>query len=145
MHPFYREFELDKPVSDFFKMQGYTVLKEVKIGFCRADIVAFKDDFVVAVELKLSDRKKAIVQAKNYLLGADFVYLAFPLQKIHNILLKCEQLLVDEGIGLLSVNEKTCRVSSIIAAKPSKRKFASVTLHEVCKRREGKRSKYKIY
>ena len=123
MYPFYREFELDRPVSDYFKMQGFNVFKEIRIGFCRADIVAFKDDLVVAVELKLSDRKKAISQAKNYLLGSDFVYLAFPLQKTHNILRKSEHVLRKEGIGLLSVNERTCKVSKIIEAKQSKIKL----------------------
>ena len=145
MYPFYREFELDKPVSDYFKNQGFKVFREVRIGFCRADIVAFKDDLVVSVELKLSDRKKAVSQAKNYLLGSDFVYLAFPLQKTHNVLRKCEQELKSEGIGLLSVNEKTAKVSKIIDAKPSKRKFASFTLDEIYKRRNNRRSKYKIY
>jgi len=145
MHPFYREFELTKPVSDFFQNQGCTVVKEVKIGFCRADIVAFKDSEVIAVELKLSDRKKAIVQAKNYQLGADFVYLGFPLQKTHNILKKSEQTLKKEGIGLLSVNEKTCIVSKIIEARPSKKKFASLSLSQIQHRRDNRKSKYKLY
>ena len=145
MHPFYREFELSKPVSDFFQNQGYTIVKEVRIGFCRADIVAFKDREVTAVELKLSDSKKAIVQAKNYQLGADFVYLAFPLQKTHSILRKSEQMLKNEGIGILSVNEKTCIVSKIIEAKPSKKKFASLSLSQIQHRRDNRRSKYKLY
>ena len=61
MYPFYQELELVKPVSDYFKKQGYTVRYEVRIGFCRADIVAFKNDYTTAVELKLSNWKKAII------------------------------------------------------------------------------------
>ena len=87
MYPFYLELELIKPVSDYFKNQGYLVKHEVRIGFCRADLVGFKDDKVVAVELKLKDWKKAIVQAKNYQLGADFVFLAVPLSRVYSIIL----------------------------------------------------------
>jgi hypothetical protein len=63
MYQFYQESDLFKPVSDYFKNQGYIFSCEVRIGFCRADIVAFKNDEVVGVELKVSDWKKAIVQA----------------------------------------------------------------------------------
>jgi len=79
MYPFYLELELVKPVSDYFKKQGYIVRYEVRIGYCRADILAFKNDETTAVELKLRDWKKAIIQAKNYKLGSDYVYLAIPL------------------------------------------------------------------
>ena len=79
MFPFYLELELVKPVVDYFKKQGHVVKREVRNGFCRADIVAFKNKTVTAVELKLNEWKKAIVQAKNYQLGTNYVYLAFPL------------------------------------------------------------------
>jgi hypothetical protein len=143
MHPFYRELELHKPISDFFKNQGYTVLSEIRIGYCRADIVAFKDKTVIAAELKLSDWKKAFIQAKNYQLGADYVYLVFPLTKIATLMRKSEHKLKEEGIGLLSVNEKTCYVSTVINAKPSKRKFASLSLATIQRRNNVKKSKYK--
>ena len=145
MHPFYREVELHKPISDFFGNQGYTIVREVRIGFCRADIVAFKENTVIAVELKLSDWKKAFVQAKNYQLGADYVYLAFPLTKIVTLMKKSEHKFKDEGIGLLSVNEKTCHVSIVITAKPSKRKFASLSLATIQRGSTMKKSKYKLY
>ena len=93
MYQFYQESDLFKPVSDHFKKHGYIVRCEVSIGFCRADIVAFKNDEVVGVELKVSDWKKAIVQAKNYQLGCDYVYLVFPLFKVYNILRKAEHIL----------------------------------------------------
>jgi len=118
MYPFYLELELIKPVSDYFKKQDYDVRREIKIGYCRADLVAFKNDEVAAVELKLNDWKKAIVQAKNYQLGADYVYIAFPLFKVYNILRKAEHILKKEGIGLLIVKEVSCEVRKIIDAKP---------------------------
>jgi len=131
MYPFYLELELIKPVSDYFKKQKYIVKYEVKIGFCRADIVAFKKDEVVAVELKLNNLKKAILQAKNYQLGVDYVYLAFPLMKSFNILRKVELKLKNEGIGLLIVNEKTLKVSKLINSKKSNINMGHVKLNAI--------------
>jgi len=51
MYPFYLELELIKPVSDYFISKGCEVRREVRIGYCRADIVAFKDNITTAVEL----------------------------------------------------------------------------------------------
>ncbi len=123
MYPFYLELELFKPVYDHFKDMGYKVRGEIKIGFCRADLVAFKESEVVAVELKLSNWKRAIVQAKNYQFGSDYVYIAVPLQRSYNILRKAELIFKKEGIGLLVVNEKTCKVSKIIDSKKSEKKI----------------------
>ena len=144
MYPFYLELELIKPVVDYFKKQGYVVKREVRIGFCRADIVAFKNKTVTAVELKLNDWKKAIVQAKNYQLGTNYVYLAFPLMKSYNVLRKTEAILEKEGIGLLTVNEETCEVCKIIDAMQSRRTMGTITLEEL-KRNWKKRSKMKFF
>ena len=144
MYPFYLELELVKPVVDYFKKQGYVVKREVRIGFCRADIVAFKNKTVTAVELKLNDWKKAIVQAKNYQLGTNYVYLAFPLMKSYNVLSKAEVMLKKEGIGLLTVNEETCEVCKIIDAMQSRRTMGAITLEEL-KRNWEKRSKMKFF
>ena len=122
-----------KPVSDYLKNQGYVVKREVKIGYCRADIVAFKDDTVTAVELKLQNWKRAIIQAKNYQLGSDYVYIAFPLMKSYSILRKAEFNLKSNGIGFLIVNEKTSKVSEIIEARKSNRKIGTLTLDAVNK------------
>jgi hypothetical protein len=121
MYLFRRELELVKPVCDYFK--GQVVKREVRIGRCRADIVVFNGDVVTAVELKIQGWKKAIIQAKNYQLGADFVYLAFPLTKSFNVLRKAKVTLEREGIGVLIVNEKTCRVYKILEARQSRRKI----------------------
>ncbi|HVQ00369.1 MAG TPA: hypothetical protein VMT57_02530 [Candidatus Thermoplasmatota archaeon] len=145
MDPFYREFELIKPVSEYFLRQGYRILEEVPIGYCRADLVAFKGDEVVAVELKLQYSQKAIIQVKNYQLAADFVYVALPLMKSFSMLRKKEHLLRNEGIGVLLVNEKTCAVEKFIDAEQSKRKFASLTIGEVQRRRNHRTQRFKIY
>ena len=133
MYQFYLELELIKPVYDYFKKQGYIVKKEIRIGYCRADLVAFKDNETIAIELKIKDIKKAIIQAKNYQLGADYVYLAFPLCRSYSILRKSEHILKKEGIGLLLVNEKTYNVSKIIDANYSNKNFGSIRLYEIKK------------
>lgn len=141
MYPFYREFELIKPVCEYYSRQGYMLFHEVPIGFCRADIVAIKENMTTAVELKLTDKKKAIHQAKNYLYGADFVYLAFPLTKIHHILKTSHHILTKQGIGLLSVRETDCIVSVILKARQSQKKFASLTAYEITKNKKKKTKK----
>lgn len=143
MYPFYLELELNKPVSDYLKNKGYKVFYEIKIGFCIADLVGFKKNKTVAVELKLSDWKKAIVQAKNYQFGADYVYLAFPLKKSFNVLKKTEHILKKEGIGFLVVEETGCNVRKILDAKPSEKKICSITLEEF-KRNQRKRYRAKF-
>ena len=142
MYPFYLELELFKPVSDFFKRQGYVVKREVKIGYCKADIVAFKGDLVTAVELKLQNWKRAIIQAKNYQLGTDFVYIAFPLMKSYSILRKAEFNLKSNGIGFLIVNEKTSKVCKIIEARRSSRKIGTLTLNTVNKMHSKRKHLY---
>jgi len=145
MDPFYQEFELIKPVSDYFTRQGYHVLEEVPIGYCRADLVAFKDDIVIAVELKLQYSQKAMIQVKNYQLAADFVYLAIPLMKSFSMLRKKEHVLRKEGIGVLLVNEETCAVEKFIDAQQSTRKFASLTMQEVQIRRNQRSKRFRIF
>ena len=130
MYPFYYEFELTKPVEVFLKNKGYKVRKEVRIGYCIADIVGFKKKSVISIELKLNNWKKAIIQAKNYQLGSDYVYIAFPLQKTFKILNKAKYILINEGIGLLSINEMSNKVNTIIKAKKSKRMFGRINLRK---------------
>ena len=142
MHPFYLEIELIKPVSDYFKKQGYFIKREVKIGYCRADLIAFKQDEVIAIELKLKDWKKAIVQAKNYKLAVDYVYLVVPLFRVYNILRKAEHILKKEGIGLLIVKETNCEVCKIIDANQTKIKTCNITKKEICKRRNLNKRPY---
>jgi len=130
--PCKEEQDLFAPVVQYFEQQGCIVASEVRIGFCRADIIAFHSDGVVsAVELKLADWKKAIVQAKNYQLAADYVYLAFPSNKQRLVLERAEAELRKKGIGLFSIEEKTLEIEKVISAKRSIQKFGTLTIDEV--------------
>jgi hypothetical protein len=142
MYPFYLEMELTKPVIDYFKNEGYKVRREIKIGFFHADLVAFKNDTVTAVELKLRDWKKAIIQAKNYQFGADYVYIAIPMMKSFNTLRKAQFKFEQEGIGIIIINEKSCKVSIIINAKKSEKKIGTVSLNDIDNRTRKKKFKH---
>lgn len=126
MCPFSLECELCKPVCHYFKKRGYAIKREIRIGYCIADIVAYTTNHTIAIELKLRNWKKAIIQAKNYQLGADFVYLAFPLASAHTVLRKAEYVLKKEGIGLLVINEQSRKVSQIIKPRTSPRKLGEM-------------------
>ncbi len=93
--------------------------------------------------MKLRDWKKAVIQAKNYQLGCNYVYLAIPLWGVYNILRKAEYYLKKEGIGLLIINEKTCDVRKFIDAKHSKIQIGAISL-EIINKNKFKTSKYKF-
>jgi len=132
MGSFTMEYELFKPVVTYFEQRHCLVASEVRIGFCRADLVAFHPDHIVsAVELKLADWKKAIVQARNYQLGADYVYLAFPEKKCSLVLKRAENTLRKQGIGLLAVDEQTQSIDVLISSRISSNKFGTITTDEV--------------
>ncbi len=131
-HSFPLEQELFEPIVTYFEQHHCIVASEVHIGFCRADVVAFHPDKTVsAVELKLSDWKKALIQAKNYQLGADYVYVVFPLAKCPLVLQRAQQDLTENGIGLFVVDEVTKNVQRILSAAMSQRKIGTLTLDEV--------------
>ena len=142
MASFSYEHELVEPVIKYFQKQSYSVCREIRIGFCRADIIAYDTTTMIAVELKLSDWKKALVQAKNYQLGAEYVYIAFPLKKSYLVLRKAKDNLLREGIGLLVVNEEM-QVHEVISAKKSQKMFGVLRVSEI-KKQERKRYRHSM-
>lgn len=71
------EDEISLPFGRFFYKQGYSIFIEVPIGKSRADLVAYKPDRLIAVELKTrtDQLKKCFAQLMDYQTGADQVYL----------------------------------------------------------------------
>ncbi|HMA83361.1 MAG TPA: hypothetical protein VKP59_03940 [Candidatus Thermoplasmatota archaeon] len=126
------EHELIHPVHNYFASAAEMIFYEVPIGFCRADMIVFqKDKTSIAIELKLADWKKALIQAQNYQLATDFVYLAFPFSKCELVLKRAKNKLQQKGIGLLSVNEVTKQVTLLVAAKKSTVLFGRLSKKEV--------------
>jgi hypothetical protein len=100
-----READLLEPASRFARRRGF-YLQQVELPFYeyRIDLYGFchRRDSTVAIELKLSNWRRALVQALLYQLCSDLVYIAMPKRAA----LKVDQsLLTAEGVGLLAVND----------------------------------------
>jgi hypothetical protein len=102
---FSKESQLLKPVERFARGKGFS-LQRVELPFYeyRIDLYGFsrKHDATVAIELKLSDWRRAIEQTMLYQLCADFVYIAMPYKSASRV--DAAQLVL-HGIGLIAVLE----------------------------------------
>jgi hypothetical protein len=131
------EHELVLPVQNYFLSTAEHVFYEVPVGFCRADMVIFqKNNDIIAIELKLADWKKALIQAQNYQLAVDFAYIAFPNKKSELVLKRSKEKLIQKGIGLLSVDEQTEQVDVLIPAKKSSFSFGRLSKKDLVNQRK---------
>lgn len=97
------EADLRPPVRAYLEARGYTVRDEVWINGRIADLYAYEDgDEPVAVELKLTNWKKALRQAVAYQLGAVHTYIALPVVHVAKILRQASALR-SRNVGLLGV------------------------------------------
>lgn len=96
------EEDLKAGMKSFFRNLGYRAYTEVRMIARWVDLVAVKDDEVVAVELKLSDWKQAIRQAVAYQLGADFSFVAMPFENACKAY-KNRYWFTREGVGLIAI------------------------------------------
>ncbi len=100
---FSREAQLYDPVARFLRSQGFRLqLPEVPFYEYRIDLYSFckKTDVTVAVELKLTDWKRAFEQALLYQLCSDLVYVAMPERSANRVV---QADFVNNGIGLIAV------------------------------------------
>ena len=96
------EEDLKGGLKTFFRSHGYKAYTEVRMINRWVDLVAVKEDEVVAVELKISDWKQALRQAVAYQLGADYTFVAMPFKhacKAH----KNRYWFQKEGVGLIAI------------------------------------------
>jgi hypothetical protein len=102
---FSKEAQLLEPVAKFAKSKGYGLqLAELPFYEYRIDLYGFshRKDATVAIELKLTDWRRALIQSLLYQLCADLVYIAMP----RNSALRVDRAaLKAEGVGLLAVND----------------------------------------
>lgn len=97
------EEDLRAPVRAFLEDRGYEVRDEVWINGRIADLYAYRgDDEPVAVELKLTDWKKAVRQAQAYQLGAVYTYVALPVLHVSTVMRRSRDLR-SRNVGLLGV------------------------------------------
>jgi hypothetical protein len=124
-----KESDLFKPIANLLKAQGFTVQGEIK----NLDIFAVKDNFTIAVEMKLTINLKLIYQAVDRLKLVDLVYLAVPqraissLKRQHGLFMG---LLRKLEVGLITVQGD--RAIVVLEAKP----FDAVKSHQRNKRKQ---------
>lgn len=102
---FSKESQLLKPVAKFAQQQGFC-LQEHELPFYeyRIDLYGFSahSDSTIAVELKMTDWRRALEQALLYQLCSDYVYIAMPERSAGKV---DTAELRSQGIGLISVLE----------------------------------------
>lgn len=98
---FYEE-DLKGGLKSFFRSHGYRAYTEVRMINRWVDLVAVKEDEIVAVELKISDWKQALRQAVAYQLGADYTFVAMPFDNACKAY-KNRFYFQKEGVGLIAI------------------------------------------
>lgn len=122
------EVDLVEPLTAYFETRGYSVRLEVPVYRNRADMVAYNDDEMVAVELKLKNWKRALRQASYYQLGADVTYIAMPFGEAFEVYKK-RKILKRERVGLLAVIMNNHEVRELIKPKSSIKKLDYIEKH----------------
>jgi len=93
------EFDLVSDVHGRLKkIPGISPCFEVPLMGRSVDLAYIHKRSVVTVEFKLRDWKRAILQAKDHLLGADYAYICLPARAISEEL---RRVLREVGVGLL--------------------------------------------
>ncbi len=108
-----KEIQLYDPVRRLLEKNGYLVKAEVN----DCDIVAFKEDELAVVELKLHFNLKVVYQAMERRSLTERVYIAIPRPRRYNdknvrMMLK---LLKELGIGLITVGIEGAPVAQFVA------------------------------
>ena len=100
---FSKEAQLTAPVVRFMRTLGYRIItEELPFYEYRIDLYGFskRNDTTFAVELKLSDWRRALEQAMMYQLCSDHVYVAMP----ETVALRVDQSqFATSGVGLIGV------------------------------------------
>ena len=104
----FKEAQLYKPVKKYFELKGFQVKSEYPFYNRRIDVVASKNNTVLAIELKQNLTKKLLYQALDGELFADYTYVAIKSNphKHSNLFAKFKTF----GIGILLVKQMKIKV-----------------------------------
>lgn len=105
-------------VSAWLAGRGLKVREEVWIAGRYADVVGYDRETVVAVELKNTDWKGALLQAMAYQLGANLAYVAMPARRAERVAAHREGF-ERRLVGLMGVTDGATEV--LIEARESER------------------------
>ena len=119
-----RERELLAPIVDHFETRGFRAVPEVAVAGRRADIVAVREDTLLAVELKVSAWPRALRQAMAYQVWAPEAYVALPFPRAMRAVRQRHRF-DGEGVGLLAVLDGEVR--TFLPAAPSPRFFPALS------------------
>jgi hypothetical protein len=102
-----KETDLIGPLVKTYLNRGYKAYAEIQLSSRWIDIFMINEETneTIAVELKLTQWKKAYKQAKIYQMVADYVFVGMPEEYIHRAI-DNKELFEEIGIGLLSINGK---------------------------------------
>lgn len=120
---------LRDPVGAHWRDAGWQVRFEVPLNGRYADLVARREDEVVAIELKLEDWREALAQAMHYQLAAHRAYIAMPLNQAI-VPLRNRTRLERQGVGLLGIHPLG-EVRTLLEARESARRLPFLTRHTV--------------
>lgn len=111
------ELQMQQKIAELLRSGGFSVYLEVPFLSRSIDIVAIKDGKIVAIELKLSDWRKAIMQSSDHLHGADQSFVCLPRKtRINDEMI---EMVLDRGLGLMFYDEEENSVEEILAAQES--------------------------
>lgn len=116
------EYDLYPPIIHYFEDQNFSIELEIPIHRNRIDLIAYNNECLIAVELKLRNWHRALRQAAYYQLGSDLSYIAMPFYQAAE-LWKRPWALEKEGVGLLAILLKKSEVREFIKPKPSQKKL----------------------
>lgn len=119
------ERELALPVGRYLEAQGYEAFYEVSFNGRIADVIALRDEEVVAVELKLRDVRTAHRQALAYQVGCHRSYVGLPLETALLALRRHKHAFQTSGTGLLAV-----QITPGDAEEPMVRELLPARTHE---------------
>lgn len=106
----FREGELRRPVENLFPPREYFVKSEVPFGLKRIDLV-FKERtngrYIIAVELKVRDWRRAVWQAVHNRQVATYSYIALPAGPASAVDMA---MLSSLGLGLIVADTKSARI-----------------------------------
>lgn len=86
------------------------------------DLVFYKEDALHSIEFKLKDWRRAITQARDHQLGADFAYICLPGKAVTEAMREAAE---QEGVGILELRESDdWPFDTVLPAKRSREQWS---------------------
>ena len=117
--------------NTLYELLNCKLIYKEEDNYYRAVKFVFPKTIVTGYEAKLKDFNKAFYQAKGNKEYVDYSYLVFPFEAAKNILEKKNDLLHDNGIGLIGVSET--KVKLFLRAKKSAKMKNHIRLLNIAK------------